>query len=146
MLMWLCFYVLRSRGWEILGQSHCDLVLFAISTSPRQLYLLILWVFLFLSAKSHQSQTFNSWNVEKTLGDPCSGPETSSHTDMNISQFSNEPLNGSLESNSYFHSFNSISVRGCAASQRGQTIGIIIFTKYFGIFKLQSCTSVPTVA
>lgn len=133
------FYVSRSRATVILS---------CLPSIPvtLQLYLLILWVFLFLSAKSHQSQTFNSWNVEKTLGDPCSDPKTSSHTDMNVSQFSNEPPDGSLESNSCFHSFNSISVRGCTASQTRQTVGIIIFTKYFGIFKLQSCTSVPTVA
>lgn len=140
-----------SMCWDPRGgksQARATVILSCLPSIPvtLQLYLLILWVFLFPSAKSHQSQTFNSWNVEKTLGDPCSDPETSSHTDMNISQFSNEPLNGSLESSSCFHSFSSISVRGCTASQRGQTIGIIIFTKYFGIFKLQSCTSVPTVA
>ena len=50
--------------------------------------------------------------MEETLGDPRYDPKTSSHIAMKVSQFSNEPLDGPLESSSCFDSFNSNTVGG----------------------------------
>lgn len=124
-MMWLCFCLLRSGGGG--SQARAAVILFHLLTMhvyPSTLPLDSL-TFLSISATSYQPQTFNSWTLEETLGNPHAESKTSPSIATDINQFSHKPLDGPLDQSSGFGSLNSNSVRVYRKSQRKRKMGLL---------------------